>query len=116
MYNVNINTKEIFVNMKRIAILLGILLFAQSAFAGGTMLYYGGGFEEVVQQQTTPVDPNSTLYTADGIYNGTGTRTVSYETKRRIGRQKNDPNVYWNFGAVNFGSGFTSTGSSVKQY
>ena len=28
----------------------------------------------------------------------------------------NDSNVYWNFGGINFGSGFTSTGSSVKQY
>ncbi len=107
--------------MKRIAIILGVLMFAQAAFAGGTVLFMDGAGDgsNAVYQQTGPVDLNSTYYTQDGVYDGsaTGTKKVTKSRWFRIGRQpSNDPNVYWNFGRVNFGSGFNSTGTSVKQY
>ncbi len=105
--------------MKRIAIVLGMLLVAQSAFAGGTVLYMnGGGYTDDLQyqQQLQQTDPNSTLYTADGIQGGTSSTTTT-KRKFRFGRQNyNDPNVYWNFGRVNFGNGFTSVGGGDKKY
>ena len=105
--------------MKRLAIIFGILLFAQSAFAGGTVLWMNGGYADS-QQQTQPVDPNATLYTADGAYGDNQVASSKTETKRkfRFGRGPNysDPNVYWNFGRVNFGSGFSSVGGSEKKF
>jgi len=114
--------------MKKIAIVLGLLLFSQAAFAGGTVLYMNNtGYGQMVdpyqqqQQQVLPTDPNANLYTADGIYSADGTYSSSQTTTvRKVkfgkGPNYNDSNVYWNFGGINFGSGFTSTGSSVKQY
>ena len=117
--------------MKRLAIILGLLMFAPASFAGGTMLYMDGadGYaqplptqQELQQQQQQQFDPNSTYYTENGIYgaaNNTGKtrRYASKTTKKvRIGSWKNDPNVYWNFGAVNFGSGFTTTSGGDKKY
>jgi len=104
--------------MKKIAIILGILCFAPSAFAGGTILYstpdYYPGY---VQEQR---DPNATYVSANPADGQNGEYTVSSKTERsgkiRIGRQKNDPNTYWNFGRVNFGSGFSSEGSSTKRF
>ncbi len=107
--------------MKRIALILGMLLIAQSAFAGGTVLFYnGGGYTDDLQyQQARQLDPNSTLYTADGV-SGPSDATAGKTTttrKFRLGRQSyNDPNVYWNFGRVNFGNGFTSVGGGDKKY
>ena len=120
--------------MKKLVILLGLMFMAQSAFAGGTMLmldsdipagynynYNNNNVQE--QQQPMQLDPNSTYFTKDGIYspnNGLaqGLTRKTYKTRKvRIGRQNyNDPNVYWNFGRVNFGSGFTSVGSGDKKY
>lgn len=105
--------------MKKIALILGMLLIAQSAFAGGTVLFYnGGGYTDDLQyaQQT---DPNSTLYTADGVSGAVDNAAGTTTTKRkfRFGRQSyNDPNVYWNFGRINFGNGFTSVGGGDKKY
>ena len=67
------------------------------------------------------------LYTssvADGQYYdaeaANGAQEASSKTTRegkvRVGREHNDPNSYWNYGAVNFGSGFSSSGASVKRY
>ena len=108
--------------MKRIAIILGLLMFTQAAFAGGTVLYMNNGYDSVSQpQQVAPVDSNSTLHTAEGVYNNDAVSapTSQTTTTRRVrfgGGQKNDPNVYWNFGGINFGSGFTTTGAQTKQY
>ncbi len=106
--------------MKRIALILGMLLIAQSAFAGGTVLYYnGGGYTDDLQYQARQMDPNSTMYTADGV-TGPADATAGKTTttrKFRLGRQSyNDPNVYWNFGRINFGNGFTSVGGGDKKY
>lgn len=115
--------------MKRLAIILGLLLFAQASFAGGTTLIVNpdlpagfnpdnAGYQEPAQQ----LDPNSTYFTKDGIYSVSGnnlqpvTRKTYTTRKFRIGRQHNDPNGYWNFGRVNFGNGFTSVGSGDKKY
>ena len=116
--------------MKKIAILIGLVFMAQSAFAGGTMLMLDSelpaGYNynnNTVQEQPMQLDPNSTYFTKDGIYSPTnglaqGYSRKTYKTRKvRIGRQNyNDPNVYWNFGRVNFGSGFTSVGSGDKKY
>lgn len=110
--------------MKKIAIILGLLMFAQAAFAGGTVLFMDGVDENGNTryiQPAGPTDPNSLYYTQDGLYDGSadlkGTKKTYKKSKFRLGRQPaNDPNVYWNFGRVNFGSGFNSTGTSVKQY
>ena len=118
--------------MKKLAIILGLLMFAQASFAGGTMLYMDGAdgyttaqplpaLEEQLPEQE--FNPNSTYYTETGIY-GAGAGNVfpakTYETKTtrkfRVGTWRNDPNVYWNFGAVNFGSGFTTTSGGDKKY
>lgn len=86
--------------MKKIAIILGILLFAQAAaFAGGTVLYTET--EPAIQQ------PSEEVPVADK-----GKR----KGKLRIGTQKNDPQTYWNFGRVNFGSGLSSEGSSTRRF
>ena len=85
--------------MKKIAIILGILLFAQvAAFAGGTVLY---SETETIQQ------PVEEVPVAD---------KGKKEAKVRVGRQKNDPQTYWNFGRVNFGSGFSSEGNSTRRF
>ena len=112
--------------MKKIAIILGLLLFAQSAFAGGTVLMLDSvqGFDydgQNAQQEQPQLDPNSTYYTKDGVYGGdvaTSSKKYSKTTKKfRLGRQNyNDPNTYWNFGRVNFGNGFTSVGGGDKKY
>lgn len=111
--------------MKKIAIVLSLLLFSQAAFAGGTVLYLNnpdyGQYNPYQQQQTLPIDPNATLYTPDGTYNANsgysqGQTTTVRKVRFGKGPNYNDSNVYWNFGGINFGSGFTSTGSSVKQY
>jgi len=115
--------------MKKIAIILGLLLFAQSAFAGGTVLMLDAaqGFDydgQEVQQQAEPLDPNATYYTKDGVYsaadnnvNVAGKKYSKTTRKFRLGRQNyNDPNTYWNFGRVNFGNGFTSVGGGDKKY
>ena len=115
--------------MKRIAIILGLLLFAQSAFAGGTVLMLdssssGLGYTADLPAQTVQqLDPNAVYYTKDGIYSAAdntaqaGTKKVTYTKRKfRLGRQQNDPNGYWNFGRVNFGSGFTTVGGGDKKY
>jgi hypothetical protein len=108
--------------MKRIAIILGLLMLAQSAFAGGTVLFMNGGSYDgnpYQQQQSLPLDPNATLYTQDGVYGAIGNATSSTQTTRkfRLGRQSyNDPQVYWNFGRVNFGNGFTTVGGGDKKF
>lgn len=112
--------------MKRLAIILGLLMFAPAAFAGGTVLFMDGGgyvYPQQQQQQQIQYDPTSTYYTTSGVYgNGLTSdqstkKRVSKTTKRvRVGNQKNDPNVYWNFGAVNFGSGFTTVGGGDKKF
>lgn len=114
--------------MKRIAIILGLLLSAQCVFAGGTMLMldsvdgYNPGNTQG-QGQTMPLDPNAVYYTQNGIYNAaddmvqTGTKKTYKKAKFRLGKQNyNDPNVYWNFGRVNFGNGFTTVGGGDKKY
>lgn len=106
--------------MKKIAIILGILCFAQAAFAGGTMLYEPVS-PYTQNPMTAPANPNDTFVTAgQGMYPQQQEQTVSSkrtrEGKIRIGSQKNDPNAYWNFGRVNFGSGFSSEGSSTKRF
>jgi hypothetical protein len=123
MYNSKYKDKEMFHKMKRIAIIFGILMFAQAAFAGGTVLFMDGHADNdanTVYVQQGPFDPNATYYTQDGNYDNSDLKGFKKTTKTRrfrLGRQPaNDPNVYWNFGRVNFGSGFNSTGSSVKQY
>lgn len=91
-------------------------MFAPAAFAGGTVLFMDApGYQNV---QRTPLDPNSTYYTKDGVYGGVAQAQGYTSTTRkvRVGKQKNDPNVYWNFGSVNFGSGFTSVGGGDKKY
>ena len=117
MYNNDINTKEIFPKMKRLAIILVLIMFAPAAFAGGTVLLMDTpGYENI---QRTPLDPYSTYYTQNGVYGGAGQAQGYTSTSRKVrvgGRQKNDPNVYWNFGSVNFGSGFTSVGGGDKKY
>jgi len=111
--------------MKRLAIILGLLMFAPASFAGGTVLYMDGadGYVQPAQVQQPQYDLNSTYYTENGIYGAnsnvnTGTKRYASKTTRkvRIGSWKNDPNVYWNFGAVNFGSGFTTTSGGDKKY
>ena len=120
--------------MKKLAIILGLLMFAQASFAGGTMLYMDGadGTDGIygtnqplpaLEDQSTQqeFDPNSIYYTENGVYGaGNLSATKRYETKTtkkfRLGTWKNDPNVYWNFGAVNFGSGFTTTSGGDKKY
>lgn len=106
--------------MKKLAIILGLLVFTPAAsYAGGTVLYMdepGAQYNQQVQY-----DPNSTYYTKDGVYGG----QVQQNSKKRSktsgkvkvgGKAKNDPNTYWNFGSVNFGSGFTSVGGGDKKY
>ena len=116
--------------MKKIAIILGLLLFAQSAFAGGTVLMLdsnssqAGYYNPYSQEQTVQqLDPNAVYFTKDGIYSATdgttqaGTKKVTYTKRKfRLGRQQNDPNGYWNFGRVNFGNGFTTVGGGDKKY
>lgn len=88
--------------MKKIAIVLSILCFAQAAaFAGGTVLYTQSeaGIQAPAEQQEVPVSNKG-----------------KKKAKFRVGTQKNDPNSYWNFGTVNFGSGFSSEGSSTKRF
>ena len=108
--------------MKRLAIILGLLMFAPAAFAGGTVLFMDDGGYVYPQQQQIQYDPTSTYYTTNGVYgNGlASSQPQKYATKTtkrvRIGNQKNDPNVYWNFGAVNFGSGFTTVGGGDKKF
>lgn len=132
MYNIYI-AKEILLDMKRLAIILGLLMFAPASFAGGTTLYMDGAdgvaqplppYEETLEQPQ--YDNNSMYFTEDGGVYGVGSalnsaattkRYVGKTTKKvRIGTWKNDPNVYWNFGAVNFGSGFTTTSGGDKKY
>ena len=108
MYNES--TKEI-PEMKKFAIILSILCFAPAAFAGGTVLYTNphGYVPEQGVQNATNADKNQD-----------GEKKVSTKKERsgkfRVGTQKNDPNTYWNFGRVNFGSGFSSEGSSTKRF
>ena len=92
--------------MKRTAIILSILLFAQAAFAGGTVLYMNpdGDSSYNTQNETSVENPDDT------------TKQTYKKKTIRIGAPKNDPNAYWNYGSVNFGSGFSSTGGSVKRY
>lgn len=107
--------------MKRLAIILALMMFAPAAFAGGTVLFMDGGANgygpQEQQVEQVPFDPNSTYYTQNGVYGG-GTQRYATKTTRkvRLGSQKNDPNVYWNFGAVNFGSGFVTVGGGDKKY
>lgn len=65
------------------------------------------------------MDPNAT-YVTQNSSNNSQEVTVSSKTEKtrklRIGTQRNDPNSYWNFGRVNFGSGFSSEGSSTKRF
>lgn len=101
--------------MKKIAIILSILCFAPAAFAGGTILYSPTS----ASSATRPMDPNAT-YVTQNSSNNSQEVTVSSKTEKtrklRIGTQRNDPNSYWNFGRVNFGSGFSSEGSSTKRF
>lgn len=105
MYNEN--TKES-TDMKKFAIILSILCFAPAAFAGGTVLY------------SSTVDP--AVYYAQQQANmnaqqeATVSKTSEKERKFRLGTERNDPNSYWNFGRINFGSGFSSEGSSTKRF
>lgn len=106
--------------MKKLAIItFSILVFSQSAFAGGTVLYMND--TDAYPYNSGPVDPNATYVTKDGVANTNDTnvstkKKTTRKGKLRIGSQKNDPNTYWNFGRVNFGSGFSSEGSSVRRY
>ena len=109
--------------MKKIAFVLSLLMISQAAFAGGTVLYLNNPYYEPAyapQQASAPIDPNANLYTADGVYSPNGYSSSQTTTVRKVrvgkGPNYNDSNVYWNFGDINFGSGFTSTGSTVKQY
>ncbi len=89
--------------MRNLAIILSILCFAPAAFAGGTVLYSPS--TEVIQPQVT--EQQEVPVSAKG---------KKQKGKFRLGTQKNDPNSYWNFGTVNFGSGFSSEGSSTKRF
>jgi len=89
--------------MKKIAIILGILFFAQAAYAGGTILYSPS--TEVIQPQVT--DQSEVPVSKKG---------KKQKGKFRLGTQRNDPNTYWNFGTVQFGTGFSSEGSSTKRF
>ena len=93
--------------MKKLAIILSLILVSQAAYAGGTVLYMQGETPQNTQDvsNVTPSDDNS-----NGKKKGKTTRRV------RFGAQQNNPYTYWNYGAVNFGSGFSSTGSGVKRY
>ncbi len=92
--------------MKKIAIILSIFLFAQAAFAGGTVLYMNPTGDSSYNAQSEVSEENA---------DETGKKTYK-QKKIRVGAPKNDPNAYWNYGSVNFGSGFSSTGGSVKRY
>lgn len=96
--------------MKKIAILLSFLYFAQAAFAGGTVLYSSS-----VDSTAQPSDPNATFVSSDSSQ-GAASSSTTREGHIRVGNQQNTPNTYWNFGRVNFGSGFSSEGSSTKRY
>ncbi len=104
--------------MKKLSIILGLLIFSQAAFAGGTVLFMNENYDPFAPQQYEQTDPNATLYTQEGVYGGATKKTVYKKGKFRWGRgpNYNDPNVYWNFGNINFGSGFTSVGSGDKKY
>lgn len=101
--------------MKKIAIILGLLLCAQTAFAGGTMLLLNDGTNGSAAYPENGTYVSQDGQTAEGESGVSSKKT--YRTKRvRFGTIKNDPNTYWNYGSVNFGSGFSSTGSGVKRY
>jgi hypothetical protein len=112
------DTKENCFKMKKLSIILGLLIFSQAAFAGGTVLFMNEGIGVENPLPTEQIDPNATLYTQDGVYGGATKKTLYKKGKFRWGRgpNYNDPNVYWNFGNINFGSGFTSVGSGDKKY
>lgn len=120
MYNNDIRQRRLLLTMKNLAIILSLLMLAPSAFAGGTMLYVSDpAAEQAYQQQRVQYNQNANYYTKDGIYGAEQPQKASAKTTRKVrigNRQKNDPNVYWNFGAVNFGSGFTSVGGGDKKY
>ncbi len=91
--------------MKKIAIILSMLLLSQTAYAGGTLLYMDSD------------QYDGAAYTAqNGDEAGAADKKTSKKRKFRLGSDQNNPNSYWNYGAVNFGSGFSSNGSSVKRY
>lgn len=89
--------------MKKVAIILSILCFAPAAFAGGTILY---------SQVEQPAQPQVSAEQSEVPVSTKGKK----KGKFRLGNQQNDPNTYWNFGTVQFGSGFSSEGSSVKRF
>lgn len=107
--------------MKKLAIILGLLILSPAAsYAGGTVLYMDAPGAQY-SQQPVQYDPYSTYYTKDGVYGGQVQQSTKKSSKTsrkvRVGRKpQNDPNAYWNFGSVNFGSGFTSVGGGDKKY
>ena len=94
--------------MKKIAIILSVLCFAPAAFAGGTVLYSSN-----VDMEAYCAAQQANMDAAQGA---TASKTSEREGKFRLGTERNDPNSYWNFGRINFGSGFSSEGSSTKRF
>ena len=92
--------------MKKIAIILVLVLVSQAAYAGGTILYMQGGEPGVAQTETPVADTTNT----------NGKKKVKTTRRIKFGNSQNTPYTYWNYGSVNFGSGFSSTGSGVKRY
>lgn len=93
--------------MKRIAILLSLMLISQAAYAGGTVLFMQGETPQYTQNVSDVSTPED---------NSKGKKKSKTTRRVRFGASQNDPYTYWNYGSVNFGSGFSSTGSGVKRY
>lgn len=107
--------------MKKLAIILGILLFAPCVFAMDAPNYdvdsVTNTSDTLFTEQTFNEKIQTTTTEKEGL-NIKPQQTTTYERKINAGSQKSgDTNSYWNHGGVKFGTGGAfNNGSSLNHW